>query len=672
MTWVSDLLGLQPKQFRYSLVYQQKTYVLPNAPIGWEENIIRWSRSEFYYGMIRSFSVPLKFVLDGAWILRTGFYTYGIRGNALLTIEELNLATWGYELIYSGDIDFSTFTDSLTEVTVTAMEGGLSANIKAYENVKYTIPLNVPDAVDIQLTGLKLLESALFLFTPAISYPITLNNQVIFDLQLIQNETQSIVPSVQQVDWQSLGVPPPTPNLTANEGWFYRANGAGTINVKGFVSGQNFMIYIRDETYAIIETIGGSVDGSDFNINFDYDISVTDGQRLFITGTTFTVGGGPQITDGEFTGSFTTIAPDTMCKALRPKYLFEQLLLRMNQGAPVSIQSFLLDEWEQLCITSGVAIRELENPVIITSFKDFFTSINSVLNAGFGIESGKAVLEKKAYWFKSTLQAADVGENKSFNLEVYEAYLASSVKIGYPDQQFSTIINGRDEVNSTQVYSLPITRVQKELDLLSIYRADPYGIEDLRITKQDGDTTNNNNDNDVFFVKIKADPENISGTPYYRPERSEGYLSLSGVLAAETYYNWDISPHRNLLRHGDFLHSILDKFDGAFINFESALKNSSMNVVGLNGQRTIEDQDLSIGTLPDKIFLPYLITIVTKLPKNAMNLVDNFPTGYIRSQFLNNNQDGFIIDFSVDVSKNRQRELKLLLTPFNQLENLIH
>lgn len=672
MTWISDLLGLQPKQFRYSLVYLQKTYILPNAPIGWEENIIRWSRSEFYFGMIRSFSVPLKFVLDGAWILRTGFYTYGIRGNALLTIEELNLSDWSYEVIYTGDIDFSTFNDALTEVTVTAMEGGISANVKAYENVKYTIPLNVPEAVDIQLTGLKLLESGLFLFTPAISYPITLNNQVLFDLQLIQNETQSLTTNVQQVDWESLGVPPPTPNLTANDGWFYRSNNTGTVNIKGFVTGQNFMIYIRDETYAILETIGGSVDGSDFNITFDHDIPVTPGQRLFLTGTTFTVGGGPQITDGEFTASYTTVAPDSMCKALRPKYLFEQLLVRMNQGVPVSVQSFLLDEWEQLCITSGIAIRELENPYIITSFRDFFISINSVLNAGFGIESGKAVLEKKAYWFKSTLQAADVGENKEFNLEVYEPYLASSVKIGYPDQQFSTIINGRDEVNSTQVYSLPITRVQKELDLLSIYRADAYGIEDLRITRQDGETTNNNNDNDVFFVKIKADPENISGDPYYRPERSEGYLSLSGVLAAETYYNWDISPHRNLLRHGDFLHSILDKFDGAFINFESALKNSSMNVVGLNGQRTIEDQNLSIGTLPDKIFLPYLITIITKLPKNAMNLVDNFPTGYIRSQFLDNNQDGFIIDFSVDVSKNRQRELKLLLTPYNQLENLIH
>ena len=67
MSWLGDIFTAQPKQFRYTLVTDSDTYVLPNAPIGWEENIIRWSRSEFYYGMIRSFSVPLQFVLE--WLL---------------------------------------------------------------------------------------------------------------------------------------------------------------------------------------------------------------------------------------------------------------------------------------------------------------------------------------------------------------------------------------------------------------------------------------------------------------------------------------------------------------------------------------------------------------------------------------------------------------------------
>jgi hypothetical protein len=664
MSWLGDIFTAQPKQFRYTLVTDSDTYVLPNAPIGWEENIIRWSRSEFYYGMIRSFSVPLQFVLDGAWILRTGFYTFGLRSYAQLQIEELNLSTWAYEVIYTGEIDFSTFSDKLTDVTVTAMEGGISAKIKAYENVKYTIPIDVADAIDIELTPLKLRENATFIFPEKQGgFTGTSLNRVLLPVDLIINEVQGLEFSSKSVEYESLGVP--LPDMTENPNWFFKALSDGNINISGNLIGGNLGIQIINQDGVILEVL--SVDTGDFDIAYDVDIPVVTGDRLFFIGIEYL--GAKFISEGEFLSTYLTETPATFCKALRPIYVFQQLLNKMNGNDPVSIQSFLLQEWEQLTITSGQAIRRQGNPVLILSFRDFFTSINAVLNVGFGIIQGKAVLEKKSFWFQSTLKAADVGENKEFNLELYEPYIYNSIKVGYPDPKFSTIVDNNDEVNSTQFWSDPIIRVQKELDLTSIIRADCYGIEDTRITPLG--SPNTNNDNDAFFIKIKADPESISGDPYYRPERSEGYVSLSGVLAAETFYNWDISPKRNLLRHGDFLRSMLYNYDQFFINFESALKNSKMSVVGLDGVRVTENVSISIGNLPDIIFIPYLITIVTKLPKNAMALVDNYPTGYIRSTFNDSTQYGFMIDVSVDVSKNRQRELKLLLTPFNQLGNLI-
>lgn len=664
MSWLGDIFTAQPKQFRYTLVTDSDTYVLPNAPIGWEENIIRWSRSEFYYGMIRSFSVPLQFVLDGAWILRTGFYTFGLRSYAQLQIEELNLSTWAYEVIYIGEIDFSTFSDKLTDVTVTAMEGGISAKIKAYENVKYTIPIDVAEAIDIELTPLKLRENATFIFPEKQGgFTGTSLNRVLLPVDLIINEVQGLEFSSKSVDYESLGVP--LPDMNENPNWFFKALSDGSINISGNLIGGNLGIQIINQDGDILQVL--SVDTGDFDIIYDVDIPVVTGDRLFFIGIEYL--GAKFISEGEFLSTYFTETPATFCKALRPIYVFQELLNKMNQNVPVSIQSFLLQEWEQLTITSGQAIRRQDDPVLILSFRDFFTSINAVLNVGFGIIQGKAVLEKKSFWFQSTLKAADVGENKEFNLELYEPYIYNSIKVGYPDPKFSTIVDNNDEVNSTQFWSDPIIRVQKELDLTSIIRGDCYGIEDTRITPLG--SPNTNNDNDAFFIKIKADPESISGDPYYRPERSEGYVSLSGVLAAETFYNWDISPKRNLLRHGDFLRSMLYNYDQFFINFESALKNSKMSVVGLDGVRVTENVSISIGTLPDIIFIPYLITIVTKLPKNAMALVDNYPTGYIRSAFNDSNQDGFMIDVSVDVSKNRQRELKLLLTPFNQLGNLI-
>jgi len=659
-------MELQPNKFRYSLQVGAEVYILPNAPAGWiEENEIKWSRSPVYYGMLRTFSVPLQFVLDGAWLLRREYYTLGLRSDVIFLIDELNPNTWAYENKYIGSVDFSTYDDGINEVTVTVQEAGLSAQIKAYENVKYTIPLNVPQAIDVNLTPLKLKENAIFLFTPGISYPITLNNQVLFDLTLIQNEVQSRDISSHEVPFQSLG--PPVPVLTNNNGWFFKANADGTFNVKGKVTGQNFMVYIRDVNYNIIETIGGSVSGAPFDIDFDYDIPVTIGDKLFLTGTTFTVGGGPLITGAEFTTEYFTQTPPSMCKAIRGSYLYSQLLKKMNNGADVPIQSGLLQQWDSVVFTSGNSIRGEEIPTIITSFKDFFTSINAVFNAGFGIQGNKAVLEKKAYWFQSLSKTAKVGAIKVFNLEPYEPYIFNSLKIGYPDQQFSTIIDNNDEVNSTQYYSFPIVRIQKELDLVSIYRADPYGIEDTRITPRG--SSNTNNDNSVFMIDI--DPVPPPGETYYEPLRADGYISLSGVDAAETYYNYRLSPKSMLLRWGDFLHSILDKYDPFAIAFESGLKNTKMKVNYGAGNTVTENANVGISTLADKIFLPHLATILTKYPKDLSNLLQAFPTGYISFEFYENAMNGFVVDASAQLATNEEKELKLLLTPYNTLSNLI-
>lgn len=655
---VLSWLGIQPKQFRYTLTVGATSYVLPNAPIGWEEGILRWSRSEFYYGMIRSFTVPLKFVLDGAWILRTQFYTKGLKAQTSLLIEELVPETWAYQTVFFGDMDYSTFQDSLNEVGCVVMEGGITAQIKAYEGIQYTIPLDVAEAIDVELTPLKLNENAQFILTP---YTYGKDGHMP-GLQLVVNEPQATVSSVQAVTILDTGIL--TPDFSNSDKWFYEAQIDTDIDFRFTAKGNGLAIFIYDSNNVQVKILNLGL--GPFDIDTTFSLSALAGEKLFLYVVAGPLGGSEgTFEEGEMTLNYFTGSPATTCKAIRGSYLFSELLKRMNNGTAVPYQSGLLTVWNDLVFTSGNAIRGLDNPTLITSFKDFFTSINAVLNAGFGIESGKAILEQKSYFFKSNLQAANVGENKAFELELYEPYVYNSVKIGYPDQKFATIVDNKDEVNSTQIWSLPIVRVQRELDLLSVYRADPYGIEDTRITPVG--SSNTNNDNDVFMIKII---EPVSGE--FQPERTEGYISLTGVIAAETYYNYNLSPHRNLERHGDYLHSILDKYDAYAIVFESALKNAAMSVVYNNGQRTTENANISIGTLPAKFFLPYLITIITKLPKNMMTLIDSFPTGYIRSRFWENEQNGYTIDTTVDVSKNTERELKLLLTPNNDLENLIH
>ena len=96
---------MQPIDFRYTLIIKDKEYVLKHSPEGWEENTIQWARSSVYYGLTRSFSLPLKFVERGAELLRRVFYSEGIEGKAVLKIEMLNRETWSYTYLYQGDIE---------------------------------------------------------------------------------------------------------------------------------------------------------------------------------------------------------------------------------------------------------------------------------------------------------------------------------------------------------------------------------------------------------------------------------------------------------------------------------------------------------------------------------------------------------------------------------------
>lgn len=656
---------IQPDDFQYILTFEGKDYVLPNAPEGWEETLISWARSESYTGLVRTFTVPLKLLLDGAWLARQEFYKEGIEGKMTIKVNKLNRSTWKYENLFTGDLDFSNFDDKPEFVEINAMEAGIGSRIKAYEGVKYTLPLDVADAINIQLPGIKLLESAVLIPIPGAPYPTITGRQVSIPLQIISNETKSTVASIQEVEYSDLGAPPPV--LSASNKWFYQATVNGNIRLHGFFAGSNMFLYFRNASAVSVHDVGGSLNGDDFNIPFDFTLSVVAGQKIFLTGTCFSIGGAPLVFDGELNASYTTVSPPTMCKALRPKYVFQELVKKMNGGASHAIQSFLLDNWNRLAITSAEAIRQIPNPKLKTTFKEYFTSINAVTNAGLGIENSKVVLEDKSYFYKN-IQATNVGVVKDFSLSPYTPAFYSSIKVGYPDQNYDEV-NGRQEVNSEQIYSTPITRVQRELDLMSVYRADPYGIEFLRINLEGKDSTDSDSDNDVFFIYIKSAPE--TGQTYYRPEPASAFANVSGTTAGETIYNLRISPKRNLFRHGNYLRAMLDKLGSYFINFESAKKNVELVSTDLGGLRIAENQNVSIATLGNPLFLPYLATIATDVPRNLQGFLDAFPSGYIGFTFEDKEYKGFIHEASINNAKGSEREFKLLLTPGNDLSTLI-
>ena len=123
---------------------------LDHAPDGWKDKVVNYARSESYFGMLRSFSIPLRFVKDGAKILRARLYQCGPEDEVNLIILRLNTNTGKHESFYKGQIDFSTYEDQTDFFEVNIIEGGLSKLLKANENTTYEIPLSL-FGVDLRL-----------------------------------------------------------------------------------------------------------------------------------------------------------------------------------------------------------------------------------------------------------------------------------------------------------------------------------------------------------------------------------------------------------------------------------------------------------------------------------------------------------------------------------------
>jgi len=109
-------------------------------PDGWDETLVRYDRSNKYWGLFRSFTIPLKFVKDGALYLRDRFYNDGLTiAQVRLTIKRLNKITLEYYTAYVCDVDFSTFEDEKNFVSVTLVDDGLAALIKKNETTEYDL-----------------------------------------------------------------------------------------------------------------------------------------------------------------------------------------------------------------------------------------------------------------------------------------------------------------------------------------------------------------------------------------------------------------------------------------------------------------------------------------------------------------------------------------------------
>jgi|GEM_PF-6764036 len=800
----------QPNKFEFNLnIGGIDEEVISQAPKNWLNTSIKYTRSKVYAGLFRGETSPTVFVTKAAYLLRKALYTSGINAFVKSTVNLLDPQTWLYNTIFKGILDFSTAIDSITSFTINAISADFSVQLAANDSTTYAIPLDVPEAIQLELTALSLNESASIFINPPTDGVI--HSDYFPEIQVINNQQNSVNASAFNVNYTQIR----NPDFSLVNTKFYQATTPTNILIKGSLTLLLFNTLLggasKHLNLSLFDTGGTNLltiyDGVVANgtaatvtVNVNASLPLGKGQQLMLFMQNFdsvSADVGITVQTGQLNLSYQTISPPTMCNALPAFYVFQYLLQAMNTNQnsgpnlPVPFKSDLLNGvMSDLVMTSSDSIKTAlgslyratdtlfpgtykvvsgsilyggnwfntndtfpYNPLVLSftgtgivekvvsgfigvtynqgeilqaggkylvggtvgtyatynainyyvgdsfdwklsfdtftgsddkvfvqqtgvkpqlliNFKDAYQSIYSVQggNCSFGIENGTCFIENLDYVYRGSLGNLDAGiVDKGIKLQPAADMIGNTLIVGYKDRQY-TQLNGFVEVNSQQNYGTSLIVPKKEINLVSVFRADPYGIEEIRVSQND--TASSRSDNDTFMVFKKTLPENTLPFTYYHPLRTETLASITGVDV--TYYNWFLSPKQNLLRGGNYLASMYWGMKGYKIILTGATKNTAMVTIDNLGRRIAEYDPIFISTLPKPLFIPIYATFKPGLPTNALQMIDSLPYGFIKFTYNNKVFKMFADTISMDIGQNTEQELKGLLTPDNDLQQLIH
>lgn len=495
---------------------------IPNAPDGWRDHQIKVSRNTTYFGLFRTFSLPLKFVKEAAQIIRERIYKYGIEDVIYYYKLKLNDTSGKHSLMYKGEVDLTTSKDILTSCEVVTIDGGINKFLKANESVNYEIDLTGDGVIDVELDTCELEQNAFFLKPGETNYGtqnlnlplITLNEKNSFN-----SKSQEFIQINNFAD------------LYNSEFYFNKTTSESTFSFDfnlEFVSLAKFELRLYgfkegsttpdiDELLGVAEILSILIFFPLWGIKGNYTVNtpIPKGVKLYLclmknnAGVTefdnlipVTFIENPELDEKKYfiNVNYSFHKTNTICKAISPIELGNRLVKKMTGDDNCSlVSSELLNS--SIYLTSGDAIRGFTDAKIKTNFKDFFNSFNRNLCLGLGTENKSIYIERREIFFDKTSMIYDLGEVKNVEIKPTTDLLFKKIKVGYPDQNYDDL-NGRKEYNNTLEFTSPLTKSTKDLDLTASYRADMYGITFGQINLDGKKTQDSSSDNSIFMLDI--------------------------------------------------------------------------------------------------------------------------------------------------------------------------
>lgn len=490
---------------------------LPQTGIGWDGLQILWERNMDDHGVIRNATLPFGFVRDAAKIIRDALYNQSIEEKIFLLIQTLTIVfvpgvsyNWLYAYMYKGELDLSAAEDSADMINVPCMEGGLYKLLKANRATKYTFPFDGTSDM-VKMDGIALQQLAHYVTGGTISNSIFANTHTI-PILFINKEGTSIGTGffTQAVEDAN----PRDTYVAASDNYFVINESGASINynIKGkiyFVCTENtaglsyrWFLTKQDDTSIDVYNSGSNpVVGEEVEVDIDIDFTLADGEKMFLIGRYFGAGGIDITTEfldkSSLNLTFESTYKPTYIKCYRKSILYRKLIKEMGIDETLASSQLCLD-WDFIVVTSGDAIRGLENPTITTTLNDFFSDMDATFMAGLGIDNGLIEIESRTKYYDNS-NPVDLGTIKDMIITPAADIICNKFKHGHVKPDIEDI-NGKYDPNGSSDFTGPFTKIVKDYSQISPYKAGPYEIESLRLNLDGKISTDDNRDPSCYVI----------------------------------------------------------------------------------------------------------------------------------------------------------------------------
>lgn len=648
--------------FRCQILINGISYEATDDLKNWDDFELAYKRSS-YDGVIRSFSTQFEFVNRSYDLLKEEFYKNYLSSKAGIVFYKRN-NSWNWDEVFRCALDFSTYSEDGSVVSINAIDNTLAAIIKAKKSIQYEYLVADLQTSNLKYDGLKFQYEGKYTLgglsyeSDGVAYIniqktfASTSNPYHYSIPLYKLENSELpkLDSPLRFDDVSFtelsNLNECSPFIEALSDIYVDINFRTDYYVTTYAGGIEkifLLIFKKDSAGSVTEIKSYESDGFYKYINdVISNVYLAKGESLiFAIRIYFSRGVGNNIDiafpNFSFSINFKSRINSIDVNVISPNTILSKLLDSMTENTiehkgfidytlpPVANLPRLNLLLERTYIMAAESARGIPKAKIYTSYKKFCEWMEAEFGYVPVINENTVTFMHRDKLYSSTV-VKDLGtEINDYEFSVNDSLIYSSVKVGYDKQDYDSI-NGRDEFRFTNEFSTGLKLTDNTLSLISPYRADAYGIEFL-VQKRGEDTTDNDSDNDVFFVECDDSVPVDQPLLLYRPYTEN---QLSGLLSPDTMFNLNYSPR--------FMLEANKKYIGACTNllkFASSDGNSDVSIDGVK-----ETDDFSI---PERLFTVSEVEIETSdigVPNDLVGLIsfDNKGetiTGYIKQLKIN-------------------------------------